>query len=173
MTSENHFEPSSTMREPESRKFGLFGKRSSGKSALINALLGRDAAAVKPTVEPTYQAMEIYGIGSVTLVDTAGLDSTGKRIQKTQAAAEKLDVALMLMANDSLELELVWMSRLRHNGVAIIPVISQIDKMPDEGRHLAAAVREVTGIKPIRVSAKLGVGLDELLDAMRSVNRGN
>ena len=157
--------------EPASRKFGLFGKRSSGKSALINALLGRDAAAVKPTVEPTY--MEIYGIGSVTLVDTAGLDSTGKRIQKTQAAAEKLDVALMLMSNDSLELELVWMSRLRHNGVAIIPVISQIDKMPDEGKHLAAAVREVIGIKPIRVSAKLGLGLDELLDAMRSVNRGN
>ena len=61
--------------------------------------------------------------------------------------------------------------RLRHNGVAIIPVISQTDKMPDEGRHLAAAVREVIGIKPIRVSAKLG--LDELLDAMRSVNRGN
>ena len=63
--------------------------------------------------------------------------------------------------------------RLRHNGVAIIPVISQTDKMPDEGRHLAAAVREVIGIKPIRVSAKLGLGLDELLDAMRSVNRGN
>ena len=169
MSIETNPEQSSEMREPESRRFGLFGKKSSGKSALINALLGRDAADVSETTEPTYQAMEIYGIGSVTLVDTAGLDSTGKRAKKTQAAAEKLDVALMLMANDSLELELVWMSRLRHNGVAIIPVISQIDKMPDEGRHLAAAVEEVTGRKPIRVSAKLGIGLDELLDAMRNV----
>lgn len=157
------------MREPEGRRFGLFGKRSSGKSALINALLGRDAGEVHETTEPTYQAMEIYGLGAVTLVDTAGLDAGGKRVQKTRAAAEKLDVALMLMANDSLELELVWMSRLRHNGVKVIPVISQIDKMPDQGRHLAAAVREAIGIKPVRVSAKFGLGLDELLNAMRAV----
>ncbi len=160
---------SNVMQEPESRRIGLFGKKSSGKSALINALLGRDAAAVSETTEPIYQAMEIYGIGPVTLIDTAGLDADGKRVQKTQVAAEKLDAALMLMSNDSLELELVWMSRLKHNGVEVIPVISQIDKMPDEGRHLAAAVQEVTGKKPVRVSAKLGVGLDELLDAMRNV----
>lgn len=169
MSIENNSDKGSPMREPESRRFGLFGKKSSGKSALINALLGRDAADVHETTEPTYQAMEIYGIGSVTLVDTAGLDSTGKRVKKTQAAADKLDVALMLMSNASLELELVWMSRLRHKGVEIIPVISQIDKMPDEGRQLAAAVEEAIGKKPVRVSAKLGIGLDDLLDAMRNV----
>ena len=151
--------------EEKCKRIGLFGKRSSG----LNALLGRDAEAVSETTEPIYQSMEIYGLGSVTLIDTAGLDSSGKRVQKTQAATEKLDAAIMLMSNDSLELELVWMSRLKHKGVEVIPVISQIDKMPDEGRHLAAAVQEVIGRKPVRVSAKLGLGLDDLLDAMRNV----
>ena len=34
-------------------KIGLFGKRSSGKSALINALIGEDSVDVSETKEPT------------------------------------------------------------------------------------------------------------------------
>ena len=143
-------------------KIGLFGKRSSGKSALINTLLGEAETDVSETTEPTYKAMDIQGIGAVTIVDTAGLDSSDKRVKKTQAAAEEIDVALMLIANDSMELELAWINRLNRAGTLVIPVISQIDKMEDSGKNLAAAVREASGKNPIRVSAKQNIGIEEL-----------
>ena len=143
-------------------KIGLFGKRSSGKSALINVLLGEDSANVSETKEPTYKALEINGIGPVTIVDTAGLDSEGKHGKLTQEAAEDIDVALMLIANDSLELELAWINRLSRSGTIVIPVVSQIDKLPDDGKNLAAAIREASGKNPIRVSAKQKIGIDEL-----------
>ena len=143
-------------------KIGLFGKHSSGKSALINVLLGEDETDVSETTEPTYKAMDIQGLGAVTIVDTAGLDSSDKRVKKTQAAAEEIDVALMLIANDSMELELAWINRLTRAGTLVIPVVSQIDKLPNDGRPLAAAVREASGKNPIRVSAKQKIGIDEL-----------
>ena len=153
-------------------KIGLFGKRSSGKSALINALLGEDSAEVSETTEPIYKAMDIQGIGAVTIVDTAGLDGSDKRVKKTQAAAEEIDVALMLIANDSMELELAWINRLNRAGTLIIPVVSQIDKMSDNGKHLAVAVREASGKNPIRVSAKQKIGIEELRSEIIKLIRG-
>ena len=143
-------------------KIGLFGKHSSGKSALINVLLGEDANDVSETTEPIYKAMDIQGVGSITIVDTAGLDSSDKRVKKTQAAAEEIDVALMLIANDSMELELAWINRLTRAGTLVIPVVSQIDKLPDNGKLLAAAIREASGKNPIRVSAKQKIGIEDL-----------
>ncbi len=143
-------------------KIGIFGKRSSGKSALINALSGEDSAEVSETTEPIYKAMDIQGLGAVTVVDTAGLDGGAKRVAKTQAAAEDIDVALMLIANDSMELELAWINRLNRAGTLVIPIVSQIDKWPDNGKLLAAAIREASGKKPVCVSAKEKIGIDEL-----------
>ncbi|MEE1232007.1 MAG: GTPase, partial [Phocaeicola sp.] len=46
---------------------GLFGKRNSGKSSLINALTGQEVAVVSEyagtTTDPVYKSMEIHGIG--------------------------------------------------------------------------------------------------------------
>lgn len=143
-------------------KIGLFGKRSSGKSALINALIGEDTVDVSETKEPIYKAMDIQGIGAVTIVDTAGLDGSDKRVKKTQEAAEEIDVALMLIANDSMELELAWINRLNRAGTKVIPIVSQVDKLPDNGKVLAAAVHEASGKKPICVSVKQKIGLEAL-----------
>ncbi|MBR1728735.1 MAG: GTP-binding protein [Selenomonadaceae bacterium] len=143
-------------------KIGIFGKRSSGKSALINVLLGEDAAEVSETKETTYKAMDIKGVGAVTIVDTVGLDAEKKRVNKTQTAAEEINIALMLIANDSIELELAWMNRLTRSNIVVIPIVSQIDKLPDQGKLLAAAIREASGKEPIRVSAKEMIGIDEL-----------
>ena len=65
----------------------------------------------------------------------------------------------MLIANDSMELELAWINRLNLAGAKVRPIVSQIDKWPDEGRLLAAAVREASGKNPIRVSAKQKIGI--------------
>ena len=59
---------------------GFFGKRNSGKSALINAFVNQEVSIVSSepgtTTDPVYKAMEIDGLGPCLLVDTAGFDET-------------------------------------------------------------------------------------------------
>ena len=61
---------------------GLFGRRNSGKSSLVNALTGQHAAMVSDvpgtTTDPVYKAMELPGIGPVVFIDTAGFDDVGE-----------------------------------------------------------------------------------------------
>ena len=136
------------------RQVGIFGKRKSGKSALMYALTNH-----KMTKEASYSSLEISGAGKVMLVDTVGVDAEDSTTEKSAASVE---VALMVIANDSFELELAWISKLRKSGVKIISVISQIDKLDDGGKALAAAVNEVSGLNPVCVSSETGEGIEEL-----------
>ena len=137
------------------KQVGIFGKRKSGKSALMYALTKQ-----KIIQDAAFSAMEISGITRVMLVDTVGVDveedSTAER------TAQSVDVALMLITDDSFELELGWIGKLRKAGSSIIVVISQADKFPDGGKALAAAVNEVSGLKTFCVSSQTGAGVAEL-----------
>jgi [FeFe] hydrogenase H-cluster maturation GTPase HydF len=86
---------------------GFFGLRNNGKSSLINALTGQDIAIVseKPgtTTDPVKKSIEIFGIGPVILIDTAGIDDTGdlgkKRIAKSYEAMNIIDLAILVITN--------------------------------------------------------------------------
>ncbi|MHB9056998.1 MAG: [FeFe] hydrogenase H-cluster maturation GTPase HydF [Paludibacteraceae bacterium] len=97
---------------------GIFGRRNSGKSSLINLLTGQDIAIVsdKPgtTTDPVSKSVEIFGIGPVVLIDTAGIDDAGelgeKRIKKSKEAIKKVDCAILVIAEnifDRFELDLI------------------------------------------------------------------
>ena len=97
---------------------GIFGRRNSGKSSLINLLTGQDIAIVsdKPgtTTDPVSKSVEIFGIGPVVLIDTAGIDDAGelgeKRIKKSKEAIKKVDCAILVIAEntfDNFELDLI------------------------------------------------------------------
>ena len=136
------------------RQVGIFGKRKSGKSALLHALRKTDMMG-----GTNFSAMEIAGVGKIMLVDTVGVDAPDSTAEKSAASIE---VALMLIANDSFELELALISKLRKLGAEIIIVISQADKFSDGGKSLSASVNEVSGLKPICVSAVTGSGIEKL-----------
>ena len=136
------------------RQVGIFGKRKSGKSALMYALTNH-----RITKETKYSAMEISGVGKIMLVDTVGVDVEKSTAEKS---AESIEVALILISNDSFELELAWISKLKKIGASVITVISQCDKFADGGKSLAAAVDEVSGLKSICTSAETGAGIEEL-----------
>lgn len=136
------------------KQVGIFGKRKSGKSALMYALTKQ-----KIIQDAAFSAMEISGITRVMLVDTVGVDVEGSTAEES---AQSVEVALMLITDDSFELELAWISKLRKAGSSIIVVISQADKFPDGGKALAAAVREVSGLKTFCVSSQTGAGVIEL-----------
>jgi GTPase Era involved in 16S rRNA processing len=134
------------------RQVGIFGKRKSGKSALMYAL-------TKHKIKATFRSMEIGSVTKVMLVDTVGVDVEDSTAEKS---AQSVEVSLMLITDDSFELELAWISKLKKGGSEVIVVISQADKFDDGGKALAAAVKEVSGLKSLCVSSLTGAGIEEL-----------
>ncbi len=136
------------------KQVGIFGKRKSGKSALMYALTRQ-----KIIQDAAFRAMEISGVTRVMLVDTVGVDVEDSTAEKS---AQSVEVALMLITDDSFELELAWISKLRKAGSSVIVVVSQADKFDDGGKALAAAIKEVSGLEAICVSSQTGAGVVEL-----------
>ena len=61
---------------------GIFGRRNSGKSTLMNALIGQPVSIVSPqpgtTTDPVEKTFELAPLGPVVFIDTAGLDDVGE-----------------------------------------------------------------------------------------------
>ena len=82
---------------------GIFGRRNSGKSSLVNAITGQNLAIVSDfagtTTDPVYKNMELLPLGPVTLIDTAGLDDEGElgkmRVEKTYGVLNKTHLAIV------------------------------------------------------------------------------
>ncbi len=89
---------------------GIFGKRNSGKSSLINKLAGQEIAIVSDvagtTTDPVSKNMEIGGLGAVVLIDTAGIDDEGmlgeKRIARSREVIKTIDLAILLITENSI-----------------------------------------------------------------------
>ena len=87
---------------------GIYGRRNNGKSSLINCLSEQETAIVSDvagtTTDPVKKSMEIFGIGPVILVDTAGIDDSGdlgkQRIKKTIQTISQIDLAVLLIINN-------------------------------------------------------------------------
>lgn len=149
---------------------GLFGRRNSGKSSLINALTRQEIALVSEvagtTTDPVYKTMEIHGIGPCMFIDTAGFDDVGElgemRVQKTRDAMQKTDVALLLFGEDDHTAEREWLAQLKEQHTPVIPVIGRADER-DDLAALAAQVEEETGLAPVVVSARTREGVDALI----------
>lgn len=86
----------------------ITGRRNTGKSSLINAMLGQSKAVVSEvagtTTDPVKKSYEIPGIASVVLIDTAGIDDEGElgslRINKTFEAIQQADVAILVITGN-------------------------------------------------------------------------
>lgn len=149
---------------------GLFGRRNSGKSSLINAITGQSVATVSPvagtTTDLVYKAMELRSIGAAVFIDTAGFDDEGElgalRVEKTIDALKMVDIALVLFHDEDISLELEWIKRLRQNKTPLIAIISKTDTLADGGKALAARVAKETGLTPVFSSSIHKIGLDEL-----------
>ncbi len=153
---------------------GIFGKRNSGKSSLINAITGHDTALVSEyagtTADPVYKSMEIYGIGPCVLIDTAGFDDEGEigglRVERTRKAVEKTDVALIVFdGNTVIDSEKEWIDKFKRKKIPTIAVLNKSDLISDiEG--ISKYIKDSTGINPIVVSAKDKSGIEQIRTAI-------
>ena len=154
---------------------GVFGKRNSGKSSLVNALTGQETALVSDvagtTTDPVYKAMEIHGIGPVVFIDTAGFDDEGElgkmRVEKTSQAMEKTDLALVVFTGPDMAEELEWLEKIKARHTPVVPVLNKSDLMTEEEAvALAAQIGKACGVQPVRASAKEGAGVGEIRSRM-------
>lgn len=152
---------------------GIFGKRNSGKSSLMNALTNQKAAIVSEiagtTADPVYKSMEIHGIGPVVFIDTAGFDDEGylgeKRVDMTEKAFRKTDVAIIVFSSMPGAEEDEWTKKLKNAGIPIIPVVNKADIL-ENAKEIAAEAEKMTGIPALTASALEKTGIDGIRKAL-------
>lgn len=154
------------------RHIAIFGRRNVGKSSLLNAITGQQAAIVSPeagtTTDPVNRAMEINPLGPCLLIDTAGYDDEGNvgqlRNQRTHRVVDQADMALLVMdqARD-LGLEKEWLDELHRLEIPTVVVLNKSDKVDDDA---VAAVEAALGVAPVAVSALTGDGIERLREAL-------
>ncbi len=89
---------------------GIFGRRNSGKSTLMNALIGQSISIVSDqpgtTTDPVEKTFELAPLGPVVFIDTAGFDDEGAlgelRVKKTREVLERVDIGLVVVGENGL-----------------------------------------------------------------------
>ena len=148
---------------------GVFGKTNSGKSSFINRFSGQNISIVAnvagTTTDPVYKAMEVYPLGPCTLIDTAGFDDATElgeeRLEKTRLAAEKTDIAIILLADTDMDEELHWYEQFKEKKTPVIWVIGKAD-IRNDTEKINETLYQQTGQRAIVISAATGDGMDQV-----------
>jgi len=150
---------------------GIFGKRNSGKSTLINVITGHNTALVSDvagtTTDPVFKTMEIYGIGPCVLIDTAGFDDIGElgqlRVEKTKAAMLKTDIALIVCCDENINQELEWINLFQTKNTPFIIIINKADEIQNVA-VITKLFEDACGEKPLIISAKDKTGINSICE---------
>lgn len=152
---------------------GIFGRRNQGKSSLINAIAGQDIAIVSDiagtTTDPVKKSIEIFGIGPVVFVDTAGIDDVSeigeKRIKKTEEVLKIIDVAIFVISENIFgEVEKKWMENLHSHEIPYLIVHNKADK-----EKLSETLKnqlKTYGVPIVECSTVNRVGIEQLIDSL-------
>jgi [FeFe] hydrogenase H-cluster maturation GTPase HydF len=168
----------------ERTAIGFFGRRNVGKSSVVNAVTGQQLAVVSDvkgtTTDPVQKAMELLPLGPVLVIDTPGIDDTGRlgeqRVRQTRKVLNKADVAV-LVADASAgmtpaEEELVELFRAK--GTPYVIAWNKADLLPPADGGGEAAAHGDDARSGIRVSALTGDGIAALKEAIaRAVPAGD
>jgi tRNA modification GTPase len=159
-------------RVREGYRIALIGATNAGKSSLLNALAGREAAIVTPTPGTTRDVIEVVlNIAGyrVVIADTAGLRAPrgaieAEGVRRAQALAEHADLRMMVVdagARDGRWREAAALAR-----PGDLCLLNKRDiARPPAGREVIEWAR-AHGLAPFGVSATYGAGLNELRDAL-------
>ena len=129
----------------------VFGRVSTGKSSLLNALIGREVFSVSPLHgETRFSSMEAWNeveAGGVFLIDTPGLDEAGGEDREALAreVASRSDLVIFVVDGDITDTELDALKAAIAEGRPIIVVLNKSDLYTlDEREALLRSVREKT-----------------------------
>ena len=145
---------------------GIFGRRNSGKSSLINAICNQQVSIVSDfagtTTDPVYKSMEILPLGAVCFIDTPGLDDVGDvgklRVERAKEVLKKCDMAVLVCTGEYGvgEIEKEIEESLKNRNLPYIIVFNKCDEFEK--------VQEW-----FNVSAKSGENINELREKLASL----
>jgi len=154
---------------------GIYGRRNTGKSTLINRLTGQDTAIVSnfagTTTDPVKKSYEITGFGPVILIDTAGIDDVGelgkKRIEKTLQSIKHVDLAILVIADNKFgekEEELIGQFEKYDTPFIIIHNKEDLSPLSDE---LKVTLKNETGAEAVIRFDKEHGDVDKLISGIK------
>lgn len=148
---------------------GIFGKRNTGKSSILNALTHQDVSIVSDlagtTTDPVEKPMELLPLGPVLFIDTAGIDDVGnlgeKRIAKTLAVFDRTDLGVIVSNFEEWgDYEQKIMDALNKRAIPFIVIFNKTDIF-EENKKVTAELNKLK-IKFTKTSIPNGSGLLEL-----------
>ena len=162
---------------------GIFGKTNSGKSSLLNIITGQSTSIVSDvagtTTDVVYKAMEINPLGPCVLMDTAGLEDNtslgAQRLEKTQLAMDKADVAIIVFPADGRQdfaSEMQLLARFRQKNIPVLCLINDFsdnrEAVSDLQARLAERLKD-SKIKAVVADCSHGGNIDELRMALSNL----
>ena len=114
----------------------LLGRCNTGKSSLLNFIVGQDVVMVSQqpgtTADPVLKAFELLPLGPVSLYDTAGLDESTELGRLRQQASRKIikrsDLALLVTDEQGLgDLEKEALDQLKQRDTPLLVVFNKSD----------------------------------------------
>lgn len=168
-----------TTPKSERVHIALFGRTNAGKSSLLNRLVDQDVAIVSATpgttTDPVQKSVEINGLGAALYVDTPGLDDSttlgGERMARTAKSLDSTDIAIVLFTDSESASEYALIEECRVREIPTIVVVSQADRLHNI-TAIAEDIERRTTLKPVAVSATTGEGIDELLERIVALGKG-
>ncbi len=129
----------------------VFGRVSTGKSSLLNALIGEEKFSVSPvhgeTRHSSMQAWNEIDAGGVFLIDTPGLDEAGGEDRESLAreVAGRSDLVIFVIDGDITDTELDALKAAIAEGRPILVALNKSDLYTgDEREALLKSVRDKT-----------------------------
>ena len=176
--------------EDESLKIAIMGRPNSGKSTLLNKLIGKDRAIVSPIAGTTRDAVDTkmtWHGEEITLIDTAGIRRRGKIEQGVEKysvlrairALQRADVALLLVDAEegvtSQDAHIAGMIAESNSGIIIL--VNKWDLVTKDTYTLNEFERQIRHdlnflpYAPILfISAKSGQRVDRILPMTLEIN---
>lgn len=154
------------------KHIGIYGNTNSGKSSLMNKILGQEVSLVSrvegTTTDPVQKAMELIPFGPILLIDTAGLEDKSElgsvRIKKSYEYLKRLDFAIYVVDGNNIDFDTykVWKKEANKYNVKHMVVVNKIDLLTEE---------EISGIKKlfndvIFTSVKNNEGIESLKEEL-------
>ena len=159
------------MKAPKSFRIhiGIFGRRNTGKSSILNALTQQEVSIVSEvagtTADPVEKPMELLPIGPVLFIDTAGIDAHGltgdKRVEKTIAVFDRTDLGIIVTNfEDWGKYELRLMEEFKSREIPFLVAFNKAD-IYTENKKITGQLKD-TRVNYVSTSATTGTGIPEL-----------